>query len=71
MTLCDFGKKVLDFFVSNSEEEETILFVLDDDSYSRLFENNDDKNDFEIRIKTHLFLILAHFLIALNYVCIY
>ena len=44
MTLCDFGKKVLDFFVSNSEEEETILFVLDDDSYSRLFENNDDKN---------------------------
>ena len=54
MTLCDFGKKVLDFFVSNSEEEETILFVLDDDSYSRLFENNDDKNDFEIRIKRYI-----------------
>ena len=54
MTLSEFGEKVLNFFITNSENEGTILFVLDYDTYSSFFENEQEREEFEIKIKEYV-----------------
>ena len=51
-----YWRKVLNYFLSNSEENSTILFVLDYDTYSGFFDSEADKDEFEKKIQAHVWL---------------
>ena len=55
MTLADFGTKVLKYFISNSEEKETILFVLDNETYQSFFSDIEEKDIFEEKLRLHVY----------------
>lgn len=52
--LSDFGQKVYDFFIKNSDEGDTILFVVDNDKYSTFFSAEEEKKNFEKAIKSYV-----------------
>ncbi len=55
MTLSDFGSKVLKYFIFNSEEHETILFVFDKETYQNFFSNDEDIAKFEKELRSHVY----------------
>lgn len=55
-SIIKFGEKVLDYFLSSSVADDTILFAIDDEIYnSSIFEeDSDEKQKFESQIKSYV-----------------
>ena len=52
--LSDFGQKVYEYFICNSDEGDTILFVIDNEKYLNFFSDEEAKIDFEKSIKSYV-----------------